>query len=824
MRWAIVIGADDYGTPEMELSAAADDACDFRDWVIARGGVPASNVRLLLSPPSKDPHPDEDPDRRARPATKDNIVSAINEVVVATADQKPERLYFYFAGHGITARVSNRDESAIVLPGFDEVHPDHSLAIRSIAEYFETTSFADQFLFIDACRNVPWANRELEIGRWPVPRKRDPGAPPTQQFILYATAPGHTAQEGGWLGEQEGRFTGVLLKGLSGDKNAKAWSWERNCYEVRWERLASFINGGMKAKMPAGIAEADVQAQIPQDTGTRGVANRERDPVVVSFPSGHFDLATLTVRLAVEAKRKKAQVSVLDGLGAPVASALGVTGEVQAFQLPPKTYAVQATTTTPKGLSGSAMAPIELYEDRPVTIELLPGGKRPAGPSSPPPEGTPVVERIEPDPATRDDHQQSGATISIESEDSLAVAEIVDEAGRVLAVKRTGDTVQVEPGFYYVRHIGPDATRHGEFVRLTAGESERVTLKPRLPDTLVEELASAMGGHVRDGYLTMGDDAIAWARPTTVVTAGLAKYLAGDEPAAMAAGTARAELGNGSGVAVFAVGVGRDGRADLDAVRHVKVAIWRAGEPVTGTGWQLQPSAGGVAGRVKPVDAAPHWVSFTAPDAAPMVIAVPVLPQRLATLVAQIDVDRIRLFQYHPSLAGDASAKVSRLWRIEYLQRMLLAGRIDVADRLAGDLAAAAPEDPFAGVVAGYVLLRLGLHKELGALASAIITAAPTLSDAYILRAEDEALKGHRELAEQAFINAVDCGIPAFGEGMTRLLEGLRHIRLTLPRGAVVRHVFQRHVRGSMWAAFTPRRGLERGSAVISSADLGLEA
>ncbi|GAA5088551.1 hypothetical protein GCM10025760_11110 [Microbacterium yannicii] len=823
MRWAIVIGADDYGTPEMELSAAADDACDFRDWVIAGGGVPASNVRLLLSPPSKDPHPDEDPGRRARPATKDNIVSAINEVVVATADQKPERLYFYFAGHGITARVSNRDESAIVLPGFDEVHPDHSLAVRSIAEYFETTSFADQFLFIDACRNVPWANRELEIGRWPVPRKRDPGAPPTQQFILYATAPGHTAQEGGWLGEQEGRFTGVLLEGLAGDKNAKAWSWERNCYEVRWERLASFINDGMRAKMPVGIAEADIQAQIPQDTGTRGVANRERDPVVVSFPSGHFDPATLTVRLAVEAKRKKAQVSVLDALGAPVASALGVTGEVQAFQLPPKTYAVQATTTTPKGLSGSAMAPIELYEDQPVTIELLPGGRKPAGPSFPQPEVTPIAEPIG-DMATPGSRQQPGATISIESEDSLAVAEIVDEAGRVCAVKRAGEKADVEPGFYYVRQIGPDGTRDGVFVRLTAGESEPVTLKPRAPGVLVKELASAMGGRVRDGYLTMGNDAIAWAQPTTVVTAGLAKYLAGDEPAAMAAGTVRAEFGNGSGVAVFAVGVGRDGRADVDAVRHVKVAIWRAGEPVVGTGWGLQPSAAGVAGRVKSVDAAPHWVSFTAPGAAPMVVALPVLPQRLATLVAQIDIDRIRLYQYHPSLAAGASANVSRLWRIEYLQRMLLAGRIDVADRLAGELAATASEDPFAGVVAGYVLLRLGLHEELGALASAIITAAPTLSDAYILRAEDEALKGHSELAEQAFINAVDCGIPAFGEGMTRLLEGLRHIRLTLPRGAVVRHVFQRHVRGSMWAAFTPRRGLERGSAVISSADLGLEA
>ncbi|MFC8681937.1 caspase family protein [Microbacterium ureisolvens] len=825
MRWAIIVGADDYGSPEMDLSAAVSDACDFHDWVTGRGGVPASNVRLLLSPVSSDPHRDRYRDLGAPPATKDNIVSAINEVVVATADQAPERLYFYFAGHGITARVSNRDESAIVLPGFDKVHPDHSLAVRSIAEYFETTSFADQFLFVDACRDVAWDEKELEIGRWPVPRKRIPGSPPTQQFILYATATGHASQEVGLFDEAAGRFTDVLLQGLKGSKNAKAWSWQRNCYEVRWERLASFINERMRERMPAGISEADIQAQIPQDTGTRGVASRDRDPVVVSFPSADFDLATLTVQLAVEAKRKNAQISVLDALGAPVASALGVTGEVQKFQLPPKTYAVQATTTTPKGLSGSATAPIELYEDQPVTIELLPRGRVVSARPSPGSQSLLVTEQVGSDGEAPGAHDEAtGGEILIESKDSLAVAEIVDEGGLVHAVARAGEAAQVARGFYYVRSIGPDATHEVDFVRLSPGEAARVSLAPRPPDALVKQLAVAMGGRVRSDYLTMGAEVVGWARPATVLTAGLAKYLAGREPPALTPAIRCAELPDRSGVAVLAVGVGRDGCADPDAVGRVKVGIWKSGEPVGGAGLELQPSAAGVAMSVLRVDAAPHWVSFTAPGAAPMVVSLPVLPQRLATLVAQVDTDRIRLHQFHPSITADApSATVARLWRNEYLQRMLLAGRIDVAEHLARELAAAS-EDPFAGVVAGYVLLRLGHREELGELASAIITAAPTLSDAYILRAEHEAGAGRRELSEQAYINAADCGIPAFGEGLTRLLEGLRHIRLTLPRGALVRHIFQRHVRGSMWAAFTPRRGLEPGSAVISAADLGLEA
>ena len=46
--------------------------------------------------------------------------------------------------------------------------------------------------------------------------------------------------------------------------------------------------------------------------------------------------------------------------------------------------------------------------------------------------------------------------------------------------------------------------------------------------------------------------------------------------------------------------------------------------------------------------------------------------------------------------------------------------------------------------------------------------------------------------AAQAFMNAVSAGIP-FGEGLTRLVEGLRMAAFAHPRGALVRHIFQRH-------------------------------
>ena len=292
---------------------------------------------------------------------------------------------------------------------------------------------------------------------------------------------------------------------------------------------------------------------------------------------------------------------MLDALGDAGASALGVTGEVQAFQLPPKTYAVQATTTTPKGLSGSATAPIELYEDQPVTIELLPRGRSPWRRSFPSPKGTRS-------PSRSDSIRPLGTITSSPGPRSRSNRKTPSPWPRswtrlVRCARSSGQAKQLTSSPGSTTSATSALTRRATpgFVRLTAGESERVSLKPPPPDSLVEELASAMGGrvarrlphHGRRRYC-LGAPRHGRRRPDWRNTSPETSR----RPWPL--GPARAELRNGSGVAVFAVGVGRDGRTDLDAVRHVKVAIWRAGEPVVGTGLELQPSAAGVAGRVLP--------------------------------------------------------------------------------------------------------------------------------------------------------------------------------------------------------------------------------
>jgi hypothetical protein len=800
LRWAIVIGIDEYGPGAPRLQAAVDDAEAFYRWVVSDGGghVPREQVRMLLGRAPDDP----DRDENERVPTKDNIVSTINEVMVASGGAG-ETLFFFFSGHGVTTKYANREEAALVTPGFDERHTDQTLAVRSIAEFFETTQFADQFFFIDACRSA-LQRSDSEIGGWPIPRRRNPGQPPVQQFIFYATSPGLTAGEPGWPDELSA-FTNVLISGLTGEGPAKAWSWERNCYEVRWERLATYVKKEMEGRRlpterPSDMPPTGWPFQVPQDAGSRGVANRDRDARLATLSRARVQ----PVRLTVELKPKgdpayEAEVSVLDALGEPIASALKVTGTSHVFTLPPRTYAVRATTLD--GRFGRLIAPVELYGDDTKDIPL--------------------------EPQAPETGAEGDGTIEIRSPDPLAVADIRDETGRVIEVVQTGEEREKPPGFYRVRYLGPEPDKTGEelFVVLGPGEREPVDLVAEAPQAYVGVLAEALGGRSEKDHVipVKGAEPVAWAQPSTVVTAALGAALHDDEAMrGLDLDTPRAALGEqGMGVALYAVA----GDGNSAPLTDLSVRVWPRGEPVPDETTPLEPTAAGVAAVVEPAEEAEmHWLSIEPKEAEPTVVALPVLKGRLATVVAQIDPVRIHLYQFHPVAGPASSTKPDRLRRLEHLQRLLLGGRVDGAQKLAEVVAADASDDPFAGCLAGYVLLRLGRYERLGDLASAIVAVEPKLSDAYILRGEYEAYVGNTDTANQAFAEAVSAGIPAFGEGLTRLVEGLRVSGFYHPRAALVRYIFQRHARGLMWAAFTPRRGrLQPGRLVITGADVGFE-
>jgi hypothetical protein len=805
--WALVVGIDRYWSDAASLKGAVRDALSAREWLLdpAGGNVPPDNLFLVLAPAKESPDPGDEVEWEQ--GTKANITLAVNNLVQLSGG-KGERLFFYYAGHGLTTRVSNRDESALLATDFTEVLTDNSIALRSLWEYFETLQFDDQFFFVDACRNEPpWGDAAFELGRWTLPRSRDPGLPPVQQFILYATSPKlKTVEDRETPGEEHGVFTAALLDGLRGKGAAKAWSWDRRCYEVRWERLVDFVKSTMEAAGPRGD-----EFQIPQDAGSRGVAGRDRDPVVVAFPAGAFGPEKLIVSLEPDGVYKTAQVSVLTGVGEPVESKPELTGTTFTFELPPKTYALRAEA--PNYSVGYTQAPVELYDsDRPPeTIALRPknGGDEPE-------------EKFGTVPPPAAGEKPSPGEVKVHVPDPLAIVEVRDNTGAVAATATGSLDVELPPGFYRIRMLGPESAGEERTIALASGERERKELKPPKLDSAVERLVKAAGGRIEDGTVHVDglEPIAAPERSTIVALAGVASLHR--EPLGADLGLALADAlpaKEESGVVVLLDSGG--GRA-----RHrTHFRLWPSGDALPADDEAMAPHAlgHGIGALVAGAARGPHWLSIEAAGAPPVVLALTLLPGRVTMVVAQLAGDALRLWQYLPSRDGAPSESPQKLRRVEHLQRLLLAGRLDTAEPLARELAAAASEDPLAGCLGAYTLLRLGHAQDVGEVADGIVAAAPTIADAYVLRAESAAATGNASLAKQAFVQAVATGIPLFGEGLTRLVEGLRATGFVHPRAAIVRYVFQHHRRGTMWSAFLPQ-SFRPGRLLITGADTGSEA
>jgi hypothetical protein len=805
--WALVVGIDRYWSEAAHLKGAVRDALSLRKWLVdpAGGNVPPDNVLLVLAPANESPDPGDDVEWEQ--GTKANITLAVNNLVQLSGG-KGERLFFYYAGHGLTTRVSNRDESALLATDFTDVLTDNSIALRSLWEYFETLQFDDQFFFVDACRNAPdWLNGGVfSLGAWTLPRSRDPGLPPVQQFILYATSPKLKSVENHeQAGQEHGVFTEALLDGLRGKDAAKAWSWDRRCYEVRWERLVEYVKRRVEGeKRKVAETPSGWLLQVPQDTGSRGVADRERDALLTSFAPSDFDRLPLEVLLSPDTAYRRATVRVLDAVGSVVASQKGGAGKSVQFEVAPGSYGVRAAA--PKIGAGFLKAPVELYTplEKPVTISLDPVDESPAEVAA---EDAGEVDR------------NAAQPVPLQAADPLSVVEVKDETGKVLTVQQASRGLDLPPGFYRVRHVAPSADSTARTLVVEPGEkARRVRLTAGKPPPATLELLERMGG-TRRGDNTVeleGVGRAAWVETSTLVAIALGRALNGAAGDAAALGLRPfARRKDRTGIAVYLVSEG-----DKLNAGNVQVRVWPVGDPVPAEPARMKRLSPRLLEVVVPTGKRRHWVAVTREqeEGRPMIFAPTVLDGRIATLVLQIT-RGIRIYQYQPDAAGGPETLPETLRKAEYLQRMLLSGRLHGAAELVADLSGT--DDPFLECLCGYVLLRLGDWKGLADVAGRVTQTAPQLPDGFVLRGE-QAAAGEGPAARQAFAEAAAAGVPLFAEGLTRLLEGVRRYDLQHPGAAVVRYVFQNHMRGSMWSVFTPKR-FEPGSRVITAADLGYE-
>ena len=194
---AIVIGISEY--PSLGTSYRVDWAVKsaqmFFDWAVSDGEVTDGHHLLLLSGPGN-------------PLSKSNIDDEVGKFLDSIQILDFRRLYFFFAGHG-TAPQMEEDGSAFLLSEDSAFRKSKCLNRGEYEQCLrKMTSFSQQFLFFEACRNV-----DLHFaGYGPTWCEVEPASHIVDQYRYYATKHGGYANQG----KEGGLFTEVVIDGLRG--------------------------------------------------------------------------------------------------------------------------------------------------------------------------------------------------------------------------------------------------------------------------------------------------------------------------------------------------------------------------------------------------------------------------------------------------------------------------------------------------------------------------------------------------------------------------------------------------------------------------------
>lgn len=381
-NFAIVIGIDAYTDPRLPaLAAAARDALRFAEWVIQWGGVPPENLQLLLSGKQLSSW------LPFKPATSENIRSAV-KVFQEGAGHGGDRLYFFYAGHGISASgaTNGRAIGATLVPvdvSAFESQPNLLIVFQEeVLRLLKHVEPTEQIFILDACLNYTPVDDALTgtpLAQATQPLRPDLDAQ-SRQYVLYATVPGGRAYED--EAEGIGIFANALMQGLMKTTPALRWSLQDERYVVLLSTLWQYVDRQVKqrVRMAARLSGAN-WAQDP----TAMASGDFIDPTLVFFDVDKVEPQPLTVLVTPEVAHSSCVVEVVEssqGGNQQRREAIGppVDRSVKFKLIPPGTYTVVARANQ----FTIARRPCELYEPLNLQLDLQPEQEQPTSSHGPP--------------------------------------------------------------------------------------------------------------------------------------------------------------------------------------------------------------------------------------------------------------------------------------------------------------------------------------------------------------------------------------------------------------------------------------------------------
>lgn len=212
-HYAIVIGINGYKQIR-PLNAAVADATRFAEWLIKEegGGLPPENVKLIVSPPVSPANPFD-----ARPVQQE-VDAALVEMGIKTRERIGQRLYFYFAGHGVGPSF---DDIAMLMATAAMDQLNYNIGLRPYRLFFHDRKSFDEIVYlIDCCRDPVQGFRlgepSFNLAKSQAVDKK------VQDFVVMAAEYGEKAFEprDPTTGERRSILTKALLEGLEDLKAA----------------------------------------------------------------------------------------------------------------------------------------------------------------------------------------------------------------------------------------------------------------------------------------------------------------------------------------------------------------------------------------------------------------------------------------------------------------------------------------------------------------------------------------------------------------------------------------------------------------------------
>lgn len=778
-RHAIIIGIDRYANPAWALKGAVKDALAFHRWCTTAGGVEPGNVRLLLST--------DDAGAQAL-ATAEATQREIRKAILAFqegAGRGADRLYFYYAGHGLSApgvTKGGRQEPVVVPADLESLKIDSNLLLSfsEIMPCFAGQEPYEQFFFLDACRDfgledfVPGIG---SVGPW-IPPAAD-GRRRSSQHLLYATSPGQKAYEASL-----GIFTSVLLEGLDGKGVEMTFAQATRTFQVRFPKLAKFVIERVTTTVAKKIPQnASQYVQVPQQQTLGDSA----DPVLVELAEDAVGNYPVRVRVSPGEALKQCRVSALyylPRLPRPVEYAFeGPPAPLPVkFELPPQDYSIRASAA---GFE-DATAPCALYKPSEVELTLQPKAR--------PMRRAPTRGLFEPAPdapaafpassGEPDEREPPAGCLEIRSEDPMAELLVQDPAGTTVLHGRGRVAGELVQGLYRVQLLGAGRVRSEELVEVKAGrehKSQVATPPPRLGKTQLALLRKL--GMVREGsgYVYASET---HGLADTRLASLLAFAAFAGSPAVPADGvglTLLRKLGvrfPERSPAILSL-VGASGEAPLpgvspaDFVKETSLLVFdgqqRKVAEVRHQPLERFPAA---AQQVVPIEAGSVTVQVALPKREPTRFALACLPGRVTLFLVVLNDDgSIDVQQYllpaadaprtpHPELTR---LTADNLRRIEVAQRSY-ARTAEVPADMVENLLGGKWIDPLMGCLAGYALLRRGDRESFKVAARNMLKHFDGLPDSHVLAALEWPKK-----QDQHFADAAQRGTPVFAEGFRAL-------------------------------------------------------